>query len=98
MARNERWLQDLAQHVDAIPYGDVIVTIERRKNRTTKIAPQTVETFTYDDNNLAFTEVVTILQNLASVNFSGNVRLSIEMKDGNLTKMGYYDEKYQLYN
>lgn len=89
--------KDLISYIDSIPYGSVVVRVERVNRKTTKITTTGEETLKYVDNDEAKNDLLGMIDNLIEIGYTGEAHVKLEMKDGKITLMGIFNKKETQY-
>lgn len=92
-----KYIRDLHSYIEAIPYGDVTVSIRRVNRKSVEIVTAGVETLRYESNDEAIADVVAILKSLMDSNYSGKAHVECEYRDGNIKIVAIHDQKITKY-
>jgi hypothetical protein len=81
----DKWLKDIRSYVDAIPYGQVQVEVERVDRRTVQVITVGFETLRYTDNAECLKDLLAFITSLMDDEHTGDVQFGLDMKQGNIT-------------
>ena len=95
--RTQKYIKDLYQLIESVPYGDITVSIRRVDRKTTEISTDSQETLRYVDNQEALTDLNNMILKLIEASFSGEAHIKLDMKDGQIKIIGIYDRKNTQY-
>ena len=95
--RTQKYIKDLYQIVEGIPYGDVVIEIRRVDRKTTQLSTTSQETLRYVDNQEALNDLGQMIARLIEASFTGEAHIKLEMKDGQIKIIGIFDKKDTKY-
>lgn len=95
--RTHKYIKDLYQLVESVPYGEINVTIRRIDRKTAQLSTVSEETLRYVDNQEALNDLGNMVTRLIEAGFSGEAHIKLEMKNGNIQIIGIYDKKDTKY-
>lgn len=98
MQNQNQAFSDLANYLDSIPFGTVVIPeirIERRKIKSIQTVAE--ETLRYVDNQEAIKDIMGMLDNLIKTKFNGEAHIKLGMKDGQIQIIGIFNKKVQKY-
>lgn len=93
-----KYIKDLYQHIEDIPYGEMELKIKRVDRKTVEITTYSTETLRYVDNEEALRDLVDMLKRLIDARFTGEAHIKLDMKDGNIQIIGIFDKKDTKYS
>lgn len=96
---NEKSLNDIAKYLEAIPYGDVVLTIKRVNRKTVLVSTEAGETLRYNPEEPTDPrkDLNLVLDNLTNTGYSGEVSLKLDYIDGHIKLLTIYDKKQTKY-
>ena len=95
--RTQKYIQDLYQYVESIPFGELDIHIKRIDRKTVQLSTLSEETLRYVDNTEAVKDLVGMVQRLIEASFSGEAHIKLDMNDGNIKLIGIFDKKHIKY-
>lgn len=95
--RTHKYIKDLYQLVESVPYGEINVTIKRVDRKTAQLSTESEETLRYVNNQEALNDLGNMVTRLIEASFSGEAHIKLEMKDGQIKIIGIYDRKNTQY-
>lgn len=94
-----RWLRDVEQLANSVPYGEVNFTALRRKNKTQEMKVLLTDTIRYEkDNDKALTDIVTLLKKLEEIKSTSTLQFTVQLKEGIIEIIGYHHVKQTTYS
>lgn len=96
--RTPKYIQDLYQLIESVPYGAIDVQIRRVDRKTAQITTTSEETLRYIDNQEALKDLIQMVARLTDASFSGQAHIKLDMKDGNIKFIGIFDKKDTKYS
>lgn len=95
----DKYLKDLIDYIDSIPYGEVGFIIQKVNRHVVKVTTEGAETLRYNpqDETDPRADLNLMLDNLAKTSYSGEVSLKLDYKDGTITLLTIYDKKQTNY-
>lgn len=91
--RTQKYIKDLYQLVESVPYGEVNIVIRRVDKHTAQLSTTSEETLRYVSNQEALNDLADMITKLIEASFSGEAHIKLEMKDGQIKIIGIYDKK-----
>lgn len=88
---------DIQSIIDAIPYGQITLHIYKVNRKVAVLETEGQETLRYTDTDAALHDVQAILQNLRDTRYSGNARIELQYKDGQVSIITVHDTKKTQY-
>lgn len=88
-----KYIRDIHSYSEAVPYGDISLTIKRVNRKTVAIISEGTETLRYTNNEEAIQDILTILKDLAASGYTGKAELQLEYKEGQIRLVGIHDKK-----
>lgn len=95
--RTQKYIKDVYQLVESVPYGEITVSIRRVDRKTVQLSTISEETLRYVNNEEAVADLNDMIGRLIGASFSGEAHIKLEMKDGNIQIIGIYDKKDTKY-
>ncbi len=95
--RTQKYIKDVYQLVESVPYGEITVSIRRVDRKTVQLSTISEETLRYVNNEEAVGDLNDMIGRLIGASFSGEAHIKLEMKDGNIQIIGIYDKKDTKY-
>ncbi len=95
--RTQKYIKDLYQLVESVPYGEVNVIIRRVDRKTAQLSTVSEETLRYVDNQEALNDLGQMITKLIEASFTGEAHIKLEMKDGQIKIIGIFDKKDTKY-
>lgn len=92
-----KWVEDLEQYINRIPYGQITINVDRVDRKTTKITTFGKETLQYRTTEEALKDLTLLLKKLADNNYEGTATLELQYKAGRIKLVGIYDQKITRY-
>jgi len=81
----DKWLNDIKNYVNAIPYGKVQIDAERVDRKTVLLITTGYETLRYTDNNECIKDLLAFIVSLLDDRHTGDVQFGLDMKQGVIT-------------
>jgi hypothetical protein len=81
----QKWLGEIESYIDAIPYGEVSLSITRVNRHTVQVTTEGTETLRYTDNEDAAKDIARFLSSLIDDKHTGKVQFEVEFKDGQIS-------------
>ena len=88
----QKYLKDIQEYVEAIPYGDVSVNVKRVGRKTTHVDMESKETLRYTDSESAVSDVSSILESLSRDGYSGSTNVQCEYRNGQIVMVTIHDK------
>lgn len=95
--RTQKYIKDVYQLVESVPYGEITVSIRRVDRKTVQLSTISEETLRYVDNQEAVSDLTDMIGRLVEASFTGEAHIKLEMKDGNIQIIGIFDKKDTKY-
>lgn len=95
--RTQKYIKDVYQIVESVPYGEVTVTIKRVDRKSVQLSTISQETLRYVNNEEAVADLTDMIGRLVEASFTGEAHIKLEMKDGNIQIIGIFDKKDTKY-
>lgn len=95
--RTQKYIKDVYQLVESVPYGEITVSIRRVDRKTVQLSTISEETLRYVNNEEAVADLNDMIGRLIGASFSGEAHIKLEMKDGNIQIIGIFDKKDTKY-
>lgn len=92
-----KYLIDLRDHLETVPYGDVTVSFKRVNHKTVEMIPSTVETVKHESVEEYLKDLILFIKALERNEHSGHVTLEIDWKRGSINTLGYHTETKKEY-
>lgn len=89
--------KDLINYIDAIPYGDISLKVQKRDRRVTKITTTGEETLRYVENEEAQKDLDNMVKQLIESGYSGDANVKLSMKDGKIWQISIFNKKETNY-
>ena len=96
--RTQKYIKDIYQLIESVPYGDVNIVIHRIDRKTAQLSTVSEETLRYVNNQEAITDLSQMITKLIEASFSGEAHIKLDMKDGQIKLIGIFDKKDTKYN
>lgn len=93
-----QWLNDIKDLVDGIPFGEITPVITKAATHVTKVKVASSEVIRYDQTNTALEDIAQLIQNMNGANYDGEVTFKLLMKDGEIQRVAYYNERITNYS
>ena len=91
--RTQKYIKDIYQLIESVPYGDVNIVIHRIDRKTAQLSTVSEETLRYVNNEEAVGDLNDMVARLIGASFSGEAHIKLEMKDGQIKIIGIFDKK-----
>ena len=95
--RTQKYIKDVYQLVESVPYGEITVSIRRVDRKTVQLSTISEETLRYVNNEEAVSDLNDMIGRLIGASFSGEAHIKLEMKDGHIQIIGIYEKKDTKY-
>lgn len=92
-----KYIEDIEQYVEAIPFGEATLKISRKARKTTHITTVAEETLKYYDNKPLKVDIESIIDSLEETKFTGDTILKLSFKDGKIHLLTIKSEKEVIY-
>lgn len=96
--RTQKYIKDIYQLVESVPYGDINIVIHRIDRKTAQLSTISEETLRYVNNEEAIKDLSQMITKLIEASFSGEAHIKLDMKDGQIRLIGIFDKKDTKYN
>jgi len=90
-------IKDLQSYIDSVPFGTVKFEVKRVDRKTVLIETEGEETLRYVDNNEAIKDLSKLIMDLINTSFTGDAKLKLQMKDGQIQIVSVYSTKETKY-
>ena len=81
---NPRWLEDVLSKTDAMPFGEIRLSIERGRSRTNQVTYISSHSLRPKSNESAFSDLEKFINSLILAGLSGKVAFELELKKGTI--------------
>jgi len=95
--RTQKYIKDVYQLIESVPYGEVTISLRRVDRKTVQLSTVSEETLRYVSNEEAIADLNDMVAKLTEASFSGEAHIKLEMKDGNIQIIGIFDKKDTKY-
>lgn len=92
-----QWARDIQSVIDAVPYGQVNLSVKRVDKKTVEVSSTGKETLRYVSNDDALRDISNLTERLIQARFSGSAHVELEMKDGQIRFIGVFSKKSTTY-
>lgn len=97
MTNIPKWIDDLDKSIVGLPFGEVSVIVHRHRSRTDKVTYVKHATIAPKSNEIAFSDLETLINAMITAFFSGKVEFALDFEKGTIKLITIKNKETKIY-